>query len=523
MAGLIRYMVLANLSLVLIALFYHIFLSRETWFRSNRFILLGGTLLSLFLPLFNFSWITPGSYTLLSIPEIIITAKSGMPHFNLDEIQIFGTAPYVFPWFKVGMTIYFAGALATGLLLIWRFKRVQAWTRRYPMKWFRDLYITLLPEHFSPFSFLGIVYYPNPLDKSSSQSKMILDHEKVHIRQKHSWDIIFIETVRILFFYNPAVYTIKKQMQINHEYIADNEAVGKEKRAYSQELIRSQLQVPQFQFIQPFNQSSYLKRRLIMIMKEKTRTAGKLKYLMFLPVTAAILWFSACTDESDNTGPASAGNENLKVQSFIITDSPAGNYAEAILNSDYADLNTKEKQAKAIAVEMKKTGATDKEVENFMITRIKSWTENSPGDIESSKVFQSGSLKIEDLVTPAVSKSALMQDDGEKEVFYKVEEMPAFDGEQGGKGLEKFRDWVQLNVKYPDIAKENGISGTVYVNFIIDKEGRLTDVGIVRGVDPSLDDEVERVLQSSPDWKPGKQRGKNVNVKMAIPVKFALQ
>jgi len=126
--------------------------------------------------------------------------------------------------------------------------------------------------------------------------------------------------------------------------------------------------------------------------------------------------------------------------------------------------------------------------------------------------FDPGEIEIQNATVEEVTPI-----DGE--VFYRVEEMPEFDGG----GLEEFRNWVQNNIKYPEIAAQNGISGTVYISFIIDKDGMVSSPTIVRGVDPSLDNEVKRVLSSAPNWTPGTQRGKKVNVQMAIPVKFMLK
>lgn len=111
------------------------------------------------------------------------------------------------------------------------------------------------------------------------------------------------------------------------------------------------------------------------------------------------------------------------------------------------------------------------------------------------------------------------EEEGEAEVFFIVEDMPTF---KGG-SLENFRDYIQDAIDYPPIAMENGISGTVYVNFVVNKKGEITSIKIVRGVDPSLDNEVIRALKGAPKWSPGKQRGKPVAVSMAIPVKFILQ
>ena len=111
------------------------------------------------------------------------------------------------------------------------------------------------------------------------------------------------------------------------------------------------------------------------------------------------------------------------------------------------------------------------------------------------------------------------EEEEEAEVFFIVEDMPKF---QGGT-LENFRNYIQESIQYPAIAMENGISGTVYVNFVVNTKGEITAINIVRGVDPSLDNEVIRALKAAPKWEPGKQRGKPVSVSMAIPVKFILQ
>lgn len=105
------------------------------------------------------------------------------------------------------------------------------------------------------------------------------------------------------------------------------------------------------------------------------------------------------------------------------------------------------------------------------------------------------------------------------EPFIVVEEMPTF----GNGGLEAFQKYVLSNVVYSETAKENNIFGTVLVEFVVGKTGKIEGIKIVRGVDSSLDNEVVRVLRKSPDWKPGYQRGKPVKVRFTLPVKFALQ
>ena len=103
--------------------------------------------------------------------------------------------------------------------------------------------------------------------------------------------------------------------------------------------------------------------------------------------------------------------------------------------------------------------------------------------------------------------------------FIIVEDMPTFRGE----GLMGFRNWVIKNLRYPEIAAENGISGKVIIQFVVGFEGDVEEVTVFRGVDPALDHEAIRVVSSSPKWNPGKQRGKPARVIFTLPINFVLQ
>lgn len=107
----------------------------------------------------------------------------------------------------------------------------------------------------------------------------------------------------------------------------------------------------------------------------------------------------------------------------------------------------------------------------------------------------------------------------EEEIFFVAEDMPLFNGKEASLG---FREYVGKNLKYPDVAAENGIQGTVYVQFVVEPSGSVSNVKVLRGVDPALDKEAIRIVQNSPKWTPGKQRGKSVRVSFTFPIKFQL-
>lgn len=143
-------------------------------------------------------------------------------------------------------------------------------------------------------------------------------------------------------------------------------------------------------------------------------------------------------------------------------------------------------------------------VEEKVETRIEIKTED-----DQSKVQQ------QTYVPPAPPKPKV--EEVTEEIFVVVEEKPLFPG--GDQAMMKF---LSDNIRYPVIAQENGIQGRVVCNFVVERDGSITDVQIVRGQDPSLDKEAVRVIQSMPRWKPGKQRGKAVRVRYTLPVVFRL-
>ena len=110
------------------------------------------------------------------------------------------------------------------------------------------------------------------------------------------------------------------------------------------------------------------------------------------------------------------------------------------------------------------------------------------------------------------------EEESAQQIFTVVEEMPEFPGGQGA-----LLQYLSKSIKYPVIAQENGIQGRVSCSFVVEKDGSVTDVQVLRGVDPSLDKEAIRVITAMPKWKPGKQRGKPVRVKYTVPVTFRLQ
>jgi protein TonB len=140
-------------------------------------------------------------------------------------------------------------------------------------------------------------------------------------------------------------------------------------------------------------------------------------------------------------------------------------------------------------------------------------------DVEIEEEFEFESTEANDeTIIDAVPVIDDEEEEKDEQVFVVVEDMPEFPG-----GELALRKWIANHIDYPVIAAENGIQGKVYVTFVVDKDGSVSNARIARGVDPSLDQEALRVVNSLPKWKPGMQRGKPVRVSYTVPINFQLQ
>jgi len=139
--------------------------------------------------------------------------------------------------------------------------------------------------------------------------------------------------------------------------------------------------------------------------------------------------------------------------------------------------------------------------------------------IENEVLFFDDRTNADDIVQAYTFTAKAEEEEKEEDIFMIVEDMPTFKGGD----VQKFSNWVKERVKYPIIAQENSIQGKVFIGFVVEPDGSVSNVTILRSVDKSLDEEAKRVVESSPKWAPGKQRGQPVRVRFSITVNFQLQ
>jgi len=175
---------------------------------------------------------------------------------------------------------------------------------------------------------------------------------------------------------------------------------------------------------------------------------------------------------------------------------------EVVVDEEMVEI-TKQEEQKPQPVEMPKQTTQleivqdDVEVEDIEIN----------AEIDQAEV-------MEEYVAPEIEEEEVV----EQEVFTIVEEMPSYPG-----GDAKMYEYLGKNIKYPQIARESSIQGRVFVNFVVEPDGSVTNVKVLRGIGGGCDEEAMRVVKSMPKWKPGKQRGKAVRVSYTLPVVFKLQ
>jgi TonB family protein len=482
MTSFINYLLESGISLSLFALVYFLVLRRETFFNINRWFLLVSISFSALLPLLHIPFYAPQA-TMLQ--EVTVT-----PYVNLlSSVTIYGASlsqgaeRFVLTYSLLGY-IYLAGVvILSGILIlrIYQIVRLIAKNRIVPEG---KMKLVILEQESSPFSFLNYIFVSENLQNTKGWEKM-LEHEKQHIRQGHTFDVLVLELVAVFQWFNPFFWMFRRALRENHEFLADQAVIsqGTAPSWYKQILI-NQYVGDQIVLANNFNYS-LIKNRIQMISKIKSRKIANIKILIGFVLAASLVAVFACEQKKSEKAEIAPSNQTVILisdgQPLQITGEAAGieKLKNAISASD--DYELKSDPATGQLLLSQKSNKKDELV-----------------------VVGYGSEK----------KSAPLQE----EVFTVVEIMPVFPG-----GENALPEYLMKSVTYPQVARDKGIQGKVYVSFVVGKDGSVINSKIVRGVDIALDTEALRVVNSMPKWTPGKQSGKDVAVQYTVPIKFVLQ
>lgn len=500
----INFITESGISLGLLTLVYFFFLRKETFFRLNRVYLIVSAVFSGILPLLHipvFLDSTSSNLALIASGPRVLEAVDVYGGVGANASGIFLSLPLI------GL-IYFSGILFFALRFTWKLGQMVLLVRSGEKRKYKGLTIVRLGFDTSAFSFFRWLFVSRDFRFGTEESNHILKHEMVHIRQRHSIDVILLELVVLVQWFNPFIWYLRRAVRENHEFLADALVVNKgiSPVRYKAMLIE-QVTGIQLQVANNFNYS-LLKSRMKMISKIKSPRWAGYKYLIGLMTMLLLVVVFACEKTSEPS------TEQVAIKSAKVDSQPLMILDEVPVTKAVMDtLNPK--SISHIDVVKSKESLTPY-AEKYGQDRVKD------GVI---LIYTKGFLNepIETTVEKDASMTGQNASDNNAEykgepVFFIVDNMPQYPG-----GDLALRKYIAANIHYPKDAQKAGIQGKVYVNFIVTKTGAVGGAKIARGISPSLDAEALRVVNNLPQWTPGTQRGEPVNVSFTVPINFVLQ
>ena len=542
------YILKTSVCLAMFYLFYRLLLSKETFHRFNRVALLGVLVLSCLIPMIEVT--THDASGFLVLEEMILMAEVE-PAGVLDETS------NPFPWRALTLLVYMAGILFFVIRHLWSLGRMLRLLRVSRKEDLGDG-ITLFvhdDKEVAPFSWMKNIAV-SETDLAESR-EAVLTHERAHIHNRHSWDLLLGEVCVFFQWFNPAAWLLKQELQTIHEYEADEWVIenGIDAKTYQLLIIKKAVGARLYSIANSFNHSS-LKKRITMMIKKKSNPWARMKCLVALPLAAVAVAAFARPEVSNELDEISSAKVN-DLTSIVKAEEVKSveNSSDEKFKLSGTVVEAARKNVPVIGASVIIRGTTNGTLTDmdgkFVMTGVKK------GDvIQVSFVgYQTQSVVVKD-ETPL---NILMRDDvqnleemtvvgyasdgvgassvehpkkvvavvdipkakeepQEEVVFQVVEEMPQFPG-----GLSEAMKFLAKNIKYPVEAQQAKIEGRVIVRFVVGRDGSVSNVEVVRGVSPELDAEAVRVVSLMPKWIPGKQRGKAVAVKYTMPIMFRLQ
>lgn len=532
----LAYFLKMNVAIVLFYAFYRLFFYKDTFFGWRRTALLCFFAVSAAVPLLNIqTWITEQEpmvamadlYASVVLPELTV----GTEVAPTDWKSILSEYANIAYWGIVALLmIRLIMQLAGIIRLTCRCRKIQI----------GNTSIHLLPKADGPFSFFHWIFI-HPSSHTEEEFNEILTHEQTHARQWHSIDVIISELVCIFCWCNPFAWLMKREIRTNLEYMADARVLenGYDSKTYQYHLLGLSHQKAAVTIYNSFNVLP-LKKRIKMMNKKRTKEIGRTKYLMFLPLAALLMIVS-------NIETVARTTKKIAVEVIEAVDPQTEQPAPEVQDPQVAP--QPEQDTKTVTYKGKVVDKDGKPIQGVKILSVPNSTPTevttqADGSFEfkaSPKakllfLYQDGNKKkgisFTDERLPKENKTnwtivynekwnEVMQSDPgtpDNPIFEVVEHMPEFTGG----GMPALMEYLSKNIKYPEAAMKKGIQGRGIVQFVVEKDGSITNVKILRGVDPELDKEAVRVVSAMPKWKPGTQRGEAVRVRFTVPVMFRL-
>lgn len=546
-----HYLLQVNLYLIVFYGFYKLLLDKETYFMLNRIYLVAAGLLSILIPFIRLEWLTEQK-----------AAQQVYTSVNWDTVlqraTIVTDTETGFNWGSILVYVYCAGIVFCLSRLVYNLLSVRKLIKN--------------AKAGSAFSF----FKRKVVDKSLPLIDVIDIHEEAHIKQWHTADVLFFEILGVFTWINPIIYFYKKSIKNIHEYLADEHAAEFQgnKAEYAMLILSQSFGISPNQLTNGFFEKSLIKKRIFMLQKERSKKIAILKYGFFIPLFAVLIIFSSATvrkndklisitdqiplekpveivkeiiiPEDDPTDKAILDNEaispsvkyNTNWNDFYRFVSKSVKYpAEAVQKKLQGNAQIKFKLQKGkindISTVVDLGEGCNEEVMKAVLS-FKSFKSLPDGNYslnvnflllgqgsnnkEGRSVTIPNYQKLSDINIVANLSSSSPDKYNEKVFdFVSIEKQPEFPG-----GIRKFYEYLGKSIKYPKMAQENNVQGKVFLSFIVEKDGSLTDVQLTRGLGSGTDEEAMRVISESPKWNPGISEGRAVRVKYNINVNFSL-
>tara|TARA_R110002050_G_scaffold196426_2_gene331396 strand:+ start:105023 stop:107677 length:2655 start_codon:yes stop_codon:yes gene_type:complete len=288
----IQYMLESIAFQLLFLIIYDVVLKRETFFQWNRVYLIGTYVLSLIIPLIKLEVLkTTVSKTFAVYPEYLWNSNT------TTDIEMVVTTTveqsFEMPWKSL---ILFGGMLVALLIFGFKLYQINRLRQKGEIRYLTNFTRVIIENSEVAFSFFKSIFLGDKVVAQEHQS--IIQHELVHIRQGHSYDLVFFEILRIVNWFNPLVYIYQNRISELHEFIADAQVAKTHKKEQYQLLLSQVFQTQHISFINPFFKTSLIKKRIVMLQKSKSKKIFQLKYLVLVPLVFGMLIYTSAAPES---------------------------------------------------------------------------------------------------------------------------------------------------------------------------------------------------------------------------------
>ncbi len=491
------YILSVTICLTLFYAFYYLVLRKHTAFVVSRLYLLFSMVASVLIPWLKIPFPASGPGN-----EVLIQTTS-----TLQEVVIYAESipPALDPLLTALLVIYLAGFLIFAIRFATQIIKIRFFLQHKDtrLQSFHDAWLVDNLGKMPTFSFLEYIFHDLKKKENPKDRQQILQHELAHIRQGHTYDVLLVEVFRVFLWFVPVIHLYASSLEEVHEYLADEAAVEQgESSAYIRLLAQTTLDNLKIGFFRQFSKSTTLKR--IRMLEANNPSKFKWSMLGIIPLTLLLVLAFSCESAEDFSELDGLGDQSElqlsagKAEGMSISVSKATEKGDDYVRKSENMIEARIADQIYVIFDFK----TKKDYENGLdyIAFLQKNAAIAPGNAGRSSYPNKGSVN-------------------DAEIFdtFALEVQPEPDG-----GMPGFYAYIGENLKYPASAKEMGLEGKVFLVFVIDTDGSISEVEVIKGVSPDIDREALRVVENAPNWKPGRQSGQPVKVRMRLPITFKL-